>query len=159
MTAWNTAYENLIDARAALNLAIQYTADITTTYADAATGTSALYLIADTSGAKFDYDAAVTAYNEAVTDYDEDVVLYNAKVITIATARSDYALAQAQWESNNALISKMTVLHEIATAASGASLIAEQALDGIWDDAVLASESAAENYLGVAGLDGVLAGG
>ena len=31
-TAWNTAYLNLIDARAALNLAIQYTADITLTY-------------------------------------------------------------------------------------------------------------------------------
>lgn len=125
MTAWNTAYENLIDARAALNLAIQYTADITTTYADAATGTNALYLIADTSGAKFDYDADVTAYDGAVIAYDADVVLYNAKVISIATARSDYALAQAQWESNNALISKLTVLHEIATAASGASLIAE----------------------------------
>ena len=125
MVDWDTAYLNLIDARAALNLAIQYTADITLTYSGSITGTQDLYEIASTSGAKFDYDADVTAYNLAVTAYDADVVLYNAKVISIATARSDYALAQAQWESNNALISKMTVLHEIATAASGASLIAE----------------------------------
>jgi len=122
MLDWDTAYLNLIDARAALNLAIKYTADITTLK----TATTAVeYEVADTSGAKFDYDTDVTAYDNAVIAYDADVVLYNAKVISIATARSDYALAQAQWESNNALISKMTVLHEIATAASGASLIAE----------------------------------
>jgi hypothetical protein len=125
MTAWNTAYLALIDARAALNLATQYTADITAAYTNGSTGTQELYEVAGASGAKYDYDADVTAYTTASGLYDADILLYNAKVISIATARSDYALAQAQWESNNALISKLTVLHEIATAASGASLIAE----------------------------------
>lgn len=77
------------------------------------------------SGAKFDWDADVSSYDTAVINYNSDIGTYNAKVISIATARSDYALAQAQWASNNASISKLTVLHEIATAASGASYDAE----------------------------------
>jgi len=44
-------------------------------------------------------------------------------------------LAQAQWEENNALISKLTVLHEIANVASSAALLAEEAADDALEEA------------------------
>lgn len=95
-----------------------------------------------------------------MTDYTDDIGLYNVRAVQIATANSDYKLAQAQWEENNALISKLTVLHEIATAASGAALTAEEDMEGIFDTATDDYNTDNEAYAGVAdAVTGVFAGG
>jgi hypothetical protein len=59
-------------------------------------------------------------------------------------------LAQAQWEENNALISKLTVLHEIANDASAAALLAEEAADDALEAATDDWSDAVDAYAGVA---------
>lgn len=68
----------------------------------------------------------------------------------IASANSDYLLAQAQWEENNALISKLTILTEIASAASDAALIAEEDAEEASEDADDDYEDAVDDYAGIA---------
>lgn len=58
-------------------------------------------------------------------------------------------MAQAQWEENNALISKLTVLHEIANAASSAAFSAEEAAEDALEEAESSYEDALDDYNGV----------
>jgi hypothetical protein len=59
-------------------------------------------------------------------------------------------LAQAQWEENNALISKLTVLTEIATDASDAAETASEDAADAFEDATDDWEDAVDAYAGVA---------
>jgi len=68
-----------------------------------------------------DYTAASTAYTNATTDYTTAETAYSDRAVLIASANSDYLLAQAQLDENNALISKLTILTEISLAASNAA--------------------------------------
>jgi hypothetical protein len=71
-----------------------------------------------------DYTSADTDYTNATTDYTTAETNYSARAVLIASANSDYLLAQAQMDKNDALISKYTILVEIALAAKD---VAEQA--------------------------------
>lgn len=102
------------------------------------------------TGAKQEYDTASTDYTNATTDYTNSETTYSARAVLIASANSDYLLSQAQWEENNALISKLTVLNEIATAVSDADESAMEAAEETWEEAEEAYEDAAALYDGVA---------
>jgi hypothetical protein len=58
-------------------------------------------------------------------------------------------MAQALWEENNALISKLTVLHEIAGVASSAALSAEESMDDALAEATDDWQDAVDAYAGV----------
>jgi len=57
-------------------------------------------------------------------------------------------LAQAQWLENNALISKLTVLHEIANAASGVALGTEESTADALEEATTDWQDAVDAYDG-----------
>lgn len=147
LTNWDTAYKTLIDARAELDIAVYYHTQLNAQYTDATADADATYGVAGysqkynwvdgdtTTGAQIEYTDAATAYTNASTDYTDAAALYSARAVQIATAESDYLLAQAQWEENNALISKLTVLHEIAAAASGAALGTEESMADALEEA------------------------
>lgn len=133
MTNWATAYETLIGLRADLDIAVYYSAQLLLVNDDATANNAVDYGYegfiqkyshtnnGDSTGALIEYTDASTDYTDASEDYVTSLALYSARAVEIASANSDYMLAQAQWEENNALISKLTVLSEIATAASDAS--------------------------------------
>jgi hypothetical protein len=77
-----------------------------------------------TTGASIEYTDASNDFTDASTTYTTSETTYSKRAVAIASAESDYLLAQALWEQNNALISKLTVLTEIATAASTAANLA-----------------------------------
>jgi len=165
MTNWATAYETLIGLRADLDIAEYYSAQLKLANGTdgAVANGGALYGFdgfiqrynnddsGTITGALIEYTDASTDYTDANEDYVDSLALYSARAVEIASANSDYMLAQAQWEENNALISKLTVLSEIATAASDASNTAmgnaadasEDAADD-WQDAVDAYSGVAE---------------
>jgi len=133
MTNWATAYETLIGLRADLDIAVYYSAQLLLVNDDATANNAVDYGYegfiqrynhddsGTITGALIEYTDASTDYTDASEDYVTSLALYSARAVEIASANSDYMLAQAQWEENNALISKLTVLSEIATAASDAS--------------------------------------
>lgn len=88
-----------------------------------------------TTGASIEYTNASNEFTEASGDYTGSETTYSNRAVAIASAESDYRLAQALWEQNNALINKLTVLTEIAEAASDAALGAEEAADDALEDA------------------------
>lgn len=97
-----------------------------------------------------DYTNATTDYTNATTDYTTAETNYSLRAVLIATAESDYLLAQAQLDENNALISKLTVLTEISLAAKEAANTAMvDALDAK-NDATDDWAAARDAYAGVA---------
>jgi len=160
MTNWANAYETLIDKRADLDIAKYYNDQLKLANGtdgvvanDAASYGVNGYIQKhsySTTGALQIYNDAANDYTDAAADYDSSQSTYSTRAVLIASANSDYLLAQAQWEENNALISKLTVLSEIATAASDAAFTAEEdaatALEDAtddWEDAVIAYEGVA----------------
>lgn len=93
-----------------------------------------------------DYTTADTDYTTAAGEYTVAESAYNARAVLIASANSDYLLAQAQLDNNNALISKLTILVEIdfaakeaANTAMGDALTAYTGVGGateVWEAAV-----------------------
>lgn len=172
MTAWQTAYENLTDARAELDIATYYYDQLNAEYTNTTNtdgdvnlldtpGLVEQYNYAYTSGTNNgtslghlpDYTAADSTYTTAVNDYNLAESNYNARAVLIASANSDYLLAQAQLDNNNALISKLTILTEIALAAKNvaeqAKNDAETAFTGV-GGATEVWEAARDAYEGVA---------
>lgn len=140
LTDWQTAFENLTDARAELDIATYYHTQLNTVYTDTTNSdgnADALdspgfvqdYNYAWTSGTNSgsstghlpDYTTADTEYTSAAGEYTVAESAYNARAVLIASANSDYLLAQAQLDKNNALISKLTILVEISLAAKEAA--------------------------------------
>lgn len=100
-----------------------------------------------------DYTDASTDYTNATTDYTNSETAYSARAVLIASANSDYLLAQAQLDENNALISKLTVLTEISFAAKEASNTAMGDASTALDDATDDWAAARDAYAGVAAAD------
>jgi len=96
-----------------------------------------------------DHTAANTVYTDRTTDYTNAETAYSDRAVLIASANSDYLLAQAELDSNNALISKLTILTEISLAASDAASAAKDAASDALDDATDDWEAAGEAYNGV----------
>jgi hypothetical protein len=133
MSNWAGAYETLIDKRAELDIAQYYYTQLNSVYTDATADSDATYGVTGfvqkfnwvdgdtTTGASIEYTDASNDFTDASSDYTSSETTYSNRAVAIASAESDYLLAQALWEQNNALISKLTVLTEIATAASNAA--------------------------------------
>lgn len=161
LTNWDTAYENLIDARAEVQVAKEYYTDLNLVYTDTTADVDATYgyqgftekynyVDGDTTtGALIEYTDATDDYSSAEADYTNAAALYSARAVAIASAESDYLLAQAQWEENNALISKLTVLTEIAAAASSAALETEEAMEDALENATDDWQDAVDAYSGI----------
>jgi hypothetical protein len=159
-TAWDTAYKNLIDARAELDIAVRYNFVLNPIYTDTTAVGGSTYGYAGyvqqydyttggvTTGALIEFTNSETAHTDAVSDWTSSETTYSARAVEIASANSDYVMAQALWEENNALISKLTVLHEIANAASSAALLAEEAADDALEQATDNWEDAVDSYEG-----------
>lgn len=160
-TNWDTAYKNLIDARAELDIAVRYNFVLNPIYTDTTAVGGSTYSYAGysqqydyttggvTTGALIEYTNSETAHTDAVTDWTNSETTYSSRAVEIASANSDYVMAQALWEENNALISKLTVLHEIANDASNAALLAEEAADDALEQATDDWQDAVDAYDGV----------
>lgn len=100
-----------------------------------------------------DYTNASTDYTNATTDYTNSESNYSARAVLIASANSDYLLAQAQLDENNALIAKLTVLTEISFAAKEAANTAMGDADTALDDATDDWAAARDAFAGIAAAD------
>jgi len=100
-----------------------------------------------------DYTNASTDYTNATTDYTTSETAYSERAVLIASANSDYLLAQAQLDENNALIAKLTVLTEISFAAKEAANTAMGDADTALDDATDDWAAARDAYAGIAAAD------
>jgi len=167
MTNWSNAYQILIDKRLDLEIATNYLTTLGTTTGVDASGADAGAVNVNAAdyyndGYKQRWSDSVNAtglvqlYNakdgthaSASSDYTASSDAYSARAVLIASANSDYLLAQAQWEENNALISKLTILTEIAEAASDAAFTAEEDAEEASEDAYDDWEDAVDAYAGI----------
>lgn len=145
MDEWEAAVGTLIDKRLDLDIAVKYYADLNGIYDDATPAAAENFGFdgylqkysngspdTNTDGVLYTYNAAADEYTSESAAYTQTEVNYSARSVLIATAESDYELAQAQWENNNALIAKLTLQHAIAEADSDADEDAMNAARDTW---------------------------